>query len=130
MSAIGQHRARTSALASQHGIGISCRAVRLVSAFLTMKVHRGVRSFATSSGWWLLIVFNAPEALLSCPCFQQSSIHSEVLIREQIALACLFEHGGEESVGNVAFHQALAVLREHRGIPNRVLHVQTDKPTE
>jgi len=66
------------------------------------------------------------EALLFRPCLQQFSIHGAVLIRKQIALACLREHGSEEGVGDFAREQTLAVLREHHHIPNRVVHVQAD----
>src|SRR5438105_1659399 len=70
------------------------------------------------------------KALLSGPCLQQGSIHSEVLIGEQIPLSCLLEHGCEKSVGDVACKQTLPILREHRHIPNRIIHVQSHKPTE
>jgi hypothetical protein len=44
-----------------------------------------------------------------------------VLVREQAPLACLLEHGLEESLGNVPIEQALAVLGEHGHIPNGVV---------
>src|SRR5262245_38272314 len=77
-----------------------------------------------------MIVIDATETLLSRPRLQQGSIDGEVLIRELVSLACLFEDGSEESIGDVAIKQALAVLRKHRGIPNRVVHIQSHEPPE
>jgi len=82
--------------------------VASVSAFLTVEIHRGVGAFAICG--WLLVVIEAAEALLSCPCLQQSSIHGEVLIRKQIVPACLLEYGCEEGVGDLACKQTLAVF--------------------
>jgi hypothetical protein len=41
-----------------------------------------------------------------------------------------WEHGLEESFGNVPIEQPLAVLGEHGHIPNGVVHVQAHEPAE
>ena len=130
MATIRQHRTRSPALAGQHRIRVGGRTVGLVTALLTVEVYHWVRTFTRSSGGGLVVVIDVAEALLSCPCLQQRSIHSEVLIGEQIPLACLLEHSREKSLGNVTFQQTLAILHEHRHIPNRVVHVQANEPTE
>jgi hypothetical protein len=61
-----------------------------------------VRAFTRSSGWWLLVVIDTAEALLSCPCLQLGAIHGEVFIREQVSLACLPQYGLEERLRNAA----------------------------
>jgi hypothetical protein len=53
-----------------------------------------------------------------------------VLVREQIPLPRLLQHGLEKGFGNVAIEQPLAVFREHGHIPNGVIHVQAHEPTE
>jgi hypothetical protein len=53
-----------------------------------------------------------------------------VLVREQIPIACLLEHGLEEGFGNVPIEQALTALGEHGHIPDGVIHVQAHEPAE
>jgi len=50
-----------------------------------------------------------------------------VFVREQTTLARLLEHGLEEGFGNVPIQQSLAVLGEHRNIPNGIVHVQAQQ---
>ena len=51
-------------------------------------------------GWWS----SSKRRKLFCPAHASSRVpsHGEVLIREQIALSCLLEHGCEKSVSDVA----------------------------
>src|SRR5271166_5104851 len=130
MAAIGQYRTRASALAGQQGVRVGSRAVRLVASFLTVEVHGRIRDFARASSRWLLVVIGAAEALVSRPCLQQGSIYGEVLIRKQVTPTCLLEYSSEESVGNISCEEPLTVLREHRRIPNRIIHIQAYKPTK
>src|SRR3974377_1952069 len=111
MAAICQHRTRAPALPGQHGVRVGSRAVCLVTALLAVEVHARIRAFSSCASGWLLVVINPAEALLACPCLQQSAIYREVLIRKEVALARLFEHGGEERISDVPIEQTLSVLR-------------------
>jgi len=92
------HFANASALAGQHGIiGVGGRAVGVLAALLPVQIHRWIRAYIISNGGRLVVVIDAAKALLSHPSLQQGSINGEVLIREQIALACVLEHGSEKA---------------------------------
>ena len=39
-------------------------------------------------------------------------------------------HGGKELHRDLARQQPVAVLREGRGVPHRIVHAETDEPTE
>jgi len=103
MAAIGQHRRAATALASLHGIRVGCGEVGIIAALFAVEVYRWIRAalFARSRRW-LLVIINTAKTLLPRPCFQQGSIHGEVLIREQVAPSRLFQNGLKERFGNVA----------------------------
>src|SRR5712692_5004806 len=70
------------------------------------------------------------EALLPCPRLDERAVDGEVLVRQQVSRPGLRQHALEERLGDVALEQPLTVLGEHRGIPDRVVHVQSDEPAE
>jgi hypothetical protein len=45
-------------------------------------------------------------------------------------LASLLEHFHQQPLGHLAAHQPLAVLGEHRYIPDRIVHRQAHEPAE
>ncbi len=101
--------------------------MRLVRPLLPVEVHRRIARIV-----WLnqRLSTLSLKTLQTRPGFQQCSVHREVLVREQISLSCLPEHGLEEGLGDVPIEQTLAVLGEHGHVANRVIHVQTHKPAE
>jgi hypothetical protein len=53
-----------------------------------------------------------------------------MILRQQDSHPGLVQHHAQEFSGDIAFLQALAVLGEHRHIPDRRTHRQADKPAE
>jgi hypothetical protein len=53
-----------------------------------------------------------------------------VLARQQAADLRLSQHPGQEFGGDVARQQAIAVLRERRMVPYRIVDAEADEPAE
>ena len=70
------------------------------------------------------------NALLAGPRLDQRAIDGEVLGREEIRGPRLREDGGEERLRDLAFEQAIAILREHGGDPHGVIDAEADEPAE
>jgi len=70
------------------------------------------------------------KTLLTCPGFDQGAVHAEMLIRQQIIGACLFQYLCEEPLGDIAIQQPVAILAEHAGEPHWLVHVQPHEPVE
>jgi hypothetical protein len=70
----------------------------------------------------------ALEALEAGPRLDQRAVNGEVLVREQVPLPRLGHHPIEKGARHLLAEQALPVLREHRGIPDRVVHLQAHEP--
>src|ERR1700675_3272111 len=66
------------------------------------------------------------ETLMTCPCFDQCSVHREVLIRH-VRLGA-FQHPPEKSLRDPLVQQALPILAVHRMIPDRLVHLHPHKP--
>src|SRR5580704_749228 len=66
------------------------------------------------------------ETLMTCPCFDQCSVHREVLIRH-VRLGA-FQHPLEKSFRDLLVQQALPILAVHRVIPDRLVHLHPHKP--
>ncbi len=128
MRRVTQLRFLALALLGQQGVGIRCRAMRLIAALVAVKVHCRVAPIVVRR------IVPAPifgaEALVRGPGFQQRAVHREVFVREQLLLAYLTDHRAEESLRDVAFQQPVAVLREHRMIPRRIIDPQPDEPAK
>ena len=105
------------AFAIQARVGIGLGFVRVVAPLLAEEV----RAVPTTAILRL-------EALLRCPRFDERAIDREVLLR-QMRLR-LFQHAREELAGDNFVEQTLAVLREHRVVPHRLINFQTCEPAE
>ena len=99
--------------------------MRLIAAFLAVEVHGRIAAAVCGRLRWLVF---ALKTLLSCPGFDQRSIHREVILRQQALCARLFQHRLEERLRDVAFQQPLAVLGKHRHVPDGVIHVEPHEP--
>jgi hypothetical protein len=71
-----------------------------------------------------------PEALHAGEGLDQRAVDREVLVRKQRPDCGLAEHRLEEPGGDVARQEPLAVLGEHRDVPDRRIHRQPDEPAE
>jgi len=60
----------------------------------------------------------------------ERAVHAEVLARQQPALLGHLHRGVEQFGDGVMLDQPVAVLAEHRVVPNRVLDGQADEPAE
>src|SRR5436305_10716877 len=100
IAAVGQLRLVAAALARQPRISICRRFVRFVAAPLAMKVHRGIARIIRRRPLALVLALNT---LLARPRFNQSAVHTEVLIAQQIRRSRLRHYAGEEQTGDLAF---------------------------
>jgi len=89
VTAIAQLRFFTLAFTRQLVLGIGVRFMRVVRAPLATETHRGV---AKIIGRRLPMPVFRLKALHARPSFQQRAIDSEMLVRRQALLPCLFHH--------------------------------------
>src|SRR5580700_1031364 len=68
------------------------------------------------------------ETLVTCPCFDQCSVHREVLIRH-VRLGA-FQHPLEKSLRDPLVQQSLPILAVHRVVPHLLFHPHTHEPPE
>lgn len=102
-------------------VRVGRRLMRLVAALLALEV--------AAAG---VVVFSvlALEALVPGPRLDQRPVDAEVLARQPALLLCGAQHLIEELDDRVVLDQALAVLREDRGHPYRVIDGKADEPAE
>jgi hypothetical protein len=100
--------------------------VSFIAALLAVKVALAI---ATSSRRLAAAVLGA-KALHAGPCLDQRAVDREMIVRQQRFDRPLAEHRSHELSGDVTLDQALAVLGEHRFVPNLVIQRQPDKPAE
>src|SRR6476619_3258229 len=100
---------------------------------LRLSPRKSTSPFAPAAGRWLIIAIAAIlgfEALQAGPGFHQRAVDREVLRRQQPLDPWLDQDGRQELGGNLAFEQTVAVLREHRMIPRRIIDPQPDEPAK
>ena len=68
------------------------------------------------------------ETLLTRPRLDQRPVDGEVLVRQQILRA--LDDAPEEAAGDLLVEQAVPILREDRGAPDRLVHLHPDEPPE
>ena len=103
--------------------------MRLVAPLLTAEVDLGIAPAARRR---FVTIASIPrlEALQAGPGFHQRAVDREVLRRQQPLDLGLGQDGRQELGGNLAFEQTVAVLREHRVIPRRIIDPKPDEPAE
>src|SRR5258706_7449775 len=126
VSRVGELRAAVIALAVQARIRIGLRAVRLVAALLTAKVHARVAGIIVSRPFPRSL--NRLKALLAGPRLQQRAINSEVLLGHQASPLSFLDDLCQKFTGDIPSKEAVPVLAERRGVPHRVVHRQPYKP--
>ena len=94
--------------------------MRVVRALAVMEV----RSVAFAGARAIL----AAETLLRGPSLDQRAVDGEVIVRHK--LPGLLDHGGEELLRPLAVQQPVAVIREDRVVPYRIVHAETYKPAK
>ena len=127
MPAEAQLRLGSIRLAVQPRLRIRRGGVCIVRPLLTPEIHRRIAAARR------LIVRLRPlrlEALVTSPGLDQRAIDREVLVGQQTALAGQVENLLEKTHVNLAGQESLAVLGEHGGIPDRIVHAQANEPSE
>ena len=118
------------ALAEQPRIGIGGGGVRVVAPPLAVEVTLGIAP-AAGARWRFAASFRLRfEALHAGPRFNERAVDAEVVVREQPADLGLAQHRLEELRGDLALQEPVAVLGEHRHVPDRRVHRQADEPAE
>ena len=64
------------------------------------------------------------------PGFEQCPVHREVVVGDQPLHLRLSQHGLEELGRDLTFQQPVAVLREGRVVPHRIVHAKPREPAE
>src|SRR5690606_17200393 len=101
----------------------------LVRPGLAVEVTLGIASAALRAGIVIALV-PGPEALHAGPGLDQGAIDAEMLTRQQPLDPPQRQDLAQELGGYIALEQALAVLRECRGIPGRLIRAKPDKPAK
>src|ERR1035438_6510901 len=68
------------------------------------------------------------ETLVTCPSFDQRSVHGEMFIRHVRPRS--FQQALEKRFGDLFVQQALPILAVHRVIPDRLIHLHSNEPPE
>src|SRR5262245_39678552 len=68
------------------------------------------------------------KTLLTGPRFDQRAIHRKVLIGHQSVRAV--HHAAEKAPRDLLIEQSIAIFGEHRRVPNRVVHRETNEPAK
>ena len=114
-------------LTEQARIRIGARFMRVVAAPLTLPV--GV-DIATTAGWRVVRTVLGPEALVAGPRLDQRAIDREVFSGQQPLLVGQAHDFGKERFDYFVLKQTIAVLREHRVVPDGVFDGEADEPAE
>src|SRR4030088_828258 len=111
-------------LAIKLRLGIRGRGVRGVAALLAVKIALAI---AARAGRIVRTVLR-PETLHRGPGRNLRTVDREVLVRQQPAQLVMIHELGEELPRHVGLKQPIAVLREHRRHPYRLVHAEPDEP--
>ena len=114
------------AFAVRPGVRVGRGGMRVIAVLLAAEV---LLAIAPRIRRWAGAILR-PEALDACPGVEQRAIDREVLRREQGLHPELHQHGGKEACRHLARQQPVAVLGKSRGVPDRVVHTEADKPAE
>ena len=71
-----------------------------------------------------------PERLHRGPSLDQGPVHRKVLSAQKPAHLGVSDHPGQELRRNLRLQQAVAVLAEHRRVPDRIIHAKPHEPAE
>lgn len=127
MRGVAQVR-HAAALASEQGLRVGARDVRLVRALLAAKVHLGVASLIRSGR--LVGAVPGHHALVRGPRPQQRAVDTEMLVRHQLGPFGDRHHATEELAHHALLEEPLAIGAERRVIPDRLVQRHADEPPE
>jgi len=82
--------------------------VRLIAAALALEVYRRIARIVR----WPLLIISSPKALQASPCFDQCSVHREVLVVDQSLRLRERHHFAQEFPRYVPFQRRISVLGE------------------
>src|SRR6266508_520084 len=116
------------ALAQQAGLRIRGALVRRVGALLTVEVHRRVARIIIGRLGWLPIT--RLEALEAGCRLDQSTVHGEMLIRQQSLRMGLAQDLVEQLLADRVLEEPLSVLREGGGVEAGLHHLHVQEPAE
>ena len=114
--------------AEQPSIGVCGRTMRIVRAFLTTEVTLGVAPAAARRRRFAVRLRH--KTLHAGPGLDQRAVNREVLARQKCVDLRQVQHTGKELGRDIAIEQAIPVLAEHGGIPDRIVGRQSDEPAE
>ena len=116
-----------AAFARQQGLAVCARNVRCVRMFLAPEIDLGFAPLIRSGS--LVRAVACDHALVRGPSPQQRAINAEMLVGHQLGRFGNRHNAAEEPLAHHAFlEQALAVGRERRVIPVRLVQRQPDEP--
>ena len=124
MPLIAEDRRSVVALAVPPGIRIRRAGVRVVGPRLPLPIR--LRVAARSRRRLIVTAVLGFETLLACPGLNQRAIDTEVVPREQPAAIGLTHDFGEEGFYDRMFQKPVAILREHRVVPHRIVNGHSD----
>ncbi len=128
MSLIAQDRRRGVALAVETRIGIGGARMGVVATRLALPVR--LRIAPAAVGVLIVRAVLGTEALLARPGLDQRAVDREVFRGEQITLVGQRHHFGEERFDHFVLEQPVAVLGEHRVVPDLIVDRQSDEPAK
>jgi hypothetical protein len=103
-------------LARQSCVRIGLRLMCIVTPHFSVKVRRRVTRVVRRRRFRLIFSL---KALPPRPCFDQASIHAELLFGKQSGSSGLIQNQRKERLRDIAFHQPVPILAEY-GRPNTV----------
>src|SRR5213594_4885896 len=113
-------------LAVQERLRVGRGGMGRVAAPLAVEIHGRIPRIVRGGRRRVL----ALETLEARPSVDQGAVDREMLVGEQPALLGLGADPLEKSPRDVAAEQPFPILREHRGVPDRVIHGQAHEPPE
>src|ERR1700733_739957 len=128
MTGVIEFRFFSFSLLAQQRLGIGCRFMGLIRAFLTVKVHGWISRIIRWRS--ILSPLFSLETLESRRRLDQSPVNRKGFVAEQPMLASSLKNPLEKHVGNFPLRKSLPVLGERCRIPNLIVHAQPDKPAE
>ena len=102
--------------------------MRVVLAFLATEVALGVAPAAARRGRFAAVLRH--KALHAGPGLDQRAVNREMVAGQKLAKLRQVQHAGKELGRDIAIEQAIPVLAEYRGIPDRIVRRQSDEPAE
>ena len=116
------------ALAIEPGVRIRGAGVGVIAARLPLPVRLRIAPATTRP----LIVGAVlrPKALLARPRLNQRAVDREVLLGQQPTAIGQAQHLGKEAFHHLMRQQPVAILRERRVVPDRIIERHADEPAE